>query len=212
MYQPAQPMPLAAAHRGHVRTIALTCAVVVAMIAGPAAAGWTLDPSRSHLSFVTIKAKDVGEVNSFQEMNGTIGDDGQVTVALFLDSVETLIPIRNERMREFLFETANYKGALLTAKVEPSVINGLQPGQIAEITAEANLLLHGQTQPMTVTMQTVKLPDNTLMVASTKPLIVDAAKFGLSEGVEKLRELAGLDSISHAVPVSFVMTFVPAEN
>jgi hypothetical protein len=41
---------------------------------------------------------------------------------------------------------------------------------------------------------------------------VDAAKFGLSDGVEKLREIAGLDSISHAVPVSFVMTFVPAQE
>jgi len=47
-----------------------------------------------------------------------------------------------------------------------------------------------------------------VMVASTKPLIVDAAKFGMTEGVEKLREIAGLQSISNAVPVSFVMTFV----
>jgi hypothetical protein len=29
----------------------------------------------------------------------------------------------------------------------------------------------------------------------------------LSEGVEKLRELAGLPSISQSVPVSLVMTF-----
>jgi hypothetical protein len=49
------------------------------------------------------------------------------------------------------------------------------------------------------------------MVAATKPLIVDATKFGLSDGIEKLREIAGLSSISHAVPVTFVMTFVAGE-
>lgn len=186
-------------------------ALALALAAGSVSAGWTMDPARSHLSYVSIKAKDVGEVNTFKEMAGTITDDGQVTVSMFLDSVETLIPIRNERMREFLFETTNYQDATLTAKVEPAIIAELQPGQITEITAEGNLSLHGETQPMIISMQAAKLDDGTVMAASTKPLIVDAAKFGLTDGVEKLREIAGLASISHAVPVTFVMTFVAAE-
>ncbi len=175
----------------------------------PSLAGWTMDPSRSHLSFVTIKAKDVGEVNSFQEIAGGIDDDGQVQVAMALDSVETLIPIRNERMREILFQTTNYKDATLTAKVDPAIMAGMAPGEIERISAEAALSLHGQRQPMILDVQAVKLPDGSVMVASVKPLIVDAEKFGLGEGVEKLREIAGLDSISHAVPVSFVLTFTP---
>jgi polyisoprenoid-binding protein YceI len=177
----------------------------------PAAAGWNMDPARSHVTFVSIKAKDVGEVNTFKEMSGTISDDGNVAVSMFLDSVETLVPIRNERMRELLFDTTDYKEATLTAKVDPSIIADMQPGQITEITAEGNLSLHGEVQPMIISMQAAKLDGGTVMVASTKPLIVDAAKFGLSDGVEKLREIAGLESISHAVPVTFVMTFVDGE-
>jgi polyisoprenoid-binding protein YceI len=145
-------------------------------------------------------------------MAGTIDDNGQVTVSMFLDSVETLVPIRNERMREILFETTNYKEATLTAKIDPAIIAGMESGQIAEITAEGNLSLHGATQPMIISMQAAKLGDGTVMVASTKPLIVDAAKFGLTDGIEKLREIAGLASISHAVPVTFVMTFVSAQE
>jgi hypothetical protein len=179
--------------------------------AGPAAAGWTLDPSRSHVTYVTIKAKDVGEVNVFEEMSGGIGDDGQVAISLALDSVETLVPIRNERMREILFQTTNYKDAVLTAKVDPSTIDSMAPGQIVEIAAEGLLSLHGEQQPMVVQAQAARLDDGTVMVASVKPLIVDAAKFGLSDGVEKLREIAGLDSISHAVPVSFVLVFTAGE-
>ncbi|WP_295884024.1 YceI family protein [uncultured Thiohalocapsa sp.] len=212
MFQFRRPAQLTAVPHNGLR-LALTAAVAaLALAAGPVAAGWSMDPTRSHLSFVSIKAKDVGEVNTFKEMTGTISDDGQVTVSMFLDSVETLIPIRNERMREFLFETTNYKDATLSAKVEPATIAGMEPGQITPLTAEGNLSLHGSIQPMIIEMQAVKLADGTVMVASTKPLIVDAAKFGLSDGVETLREIAGLDSISHAVPVTFVMTFVPAQE
>ncbi|MCG6941993.1 MAG: YceI family protein [Thiohalocapsa sp.] len=189
----------------------LTAALIAVALAGPAAAGWTMDPTRSHLAFVSIKAEDVAEVNTFKEMSGTISDDGNVTVTMALDSVETLVPIRNERMRQFLFDTADYKDATLTAKVEPAVIADMQPGQISTITAEGNLSLHGTTQPMVIKMQAAKLDDGTVMVASIEPLIVDATKFGLSEGIEKLREIAGLSSISHAVPVTFVMTFVAGE-
>jgi len=186
--------------------------LVLALFTAPALAEWSLDPSRSHLAFVSIKAKDIGEVHSFQEMTGTIGEDGQVTVSLMLDSVETLIPIRNERMREFLFETTNYKDATLSAKVDSAIIAGMKPGEIVDVSAEGILSLHGEQQPMILSMQAAKLDNGTVMVASTKPLIVDAAKFGMSDGVEKLREIAGLASISNAVPVSFVMTFVESPS
>jgi len=190
---------------------ALISMLFLMVSAGPVVAGWTLDPSRSHLTYVTIKAKDVGEVNVFEEMSGSIGDDGQVEISMALDSVETLVPIRNERMRELLFQTADYKDAVLTAKVDPSIIDNMAPGQIEEIAAEGVLSLHGQQQPMVVQVQAARLDDGTVMVASVKPLIVDAGKFGLSDGVEKLREIAGLDSISHAVPVSFVLVFTAGE-
>jgi polyisoprenoid-binding protein YceI len=141
-------------------------------------------------------------------MAGTIAPDGQAKIVLMLDSVETLIPIRDERMREFLFDTADYKEAVLTAKIDPERIKSMAVGEIAEITAEGVLALHGQTQPMVLVVQAAKVSANTVMVASVKPLVIDAAKFGMSDGVEKLRELAGLAAISNAVPVNFVLTFV----
>ncbi len=182
------------------------------LLSAPAIAGWNLDPQRSHLAFITIKAKDIAEVHSFTVMEGGIADDGQVQVALMLDSVETLVPIRNERMREVLFDTTDYKDATLTAKIDPALVNDMAVGEIRVIEAEGSLSLHGQTQPMTLQVQAAKVADDSLMVASSKPLVVDAAKFGMSDGVEKLREIAGLDSISNAVPVSFVMTFVKSAD
>ena len=182
--------------------------IASALLSAPAWADWTLDPARSHLAFISIKAKDVAEVHTFNEVKGRITPDGQANVALMLDSVETLIPVRNERMREFLFQTTDYKEAVLSAKIDPALIKGMATGAITTITAEGTLSLHGQTQPMTLLMQVAKVSDNTVMVASARPLVVDAAKFGMTDGVEKLREIAGLAAISNAVPVSFVLTFV----
>ena len=196
-----------------VRGPAAAVAVFAATLAAaPAWADWTLDPARSHLAFVSIKAKDVAEVNTFKEIKGSIAADGEARVALMLDSVDTLVPIRNERMRQFLFDTADYKEAVLTAKLDPAQIKAMAVGEIADLTAEGTLSLHGQTQPMTRAVQAARVADNTVMVASVKPLVVDATKFGMTEGVEKLREIAGLAAISNAVPVSFVLTFVDGGN
>ena len=186
--------------------------LAIGFCTGSVLADWTLDPDRSHLTFISIKAKDVAEVHTFKEMSGRVGDDGKVSLSMMLDSVETLIPIRNERMREFLFKTTDYKEAVLDATIDPAIISGMNAGDVATITAEGNLSLHGQVQQMTLVLQAAKVADNTVVVAAAKPLIVDAAKFGMSEGVEKLREIAGLASISNAVPVTFALTFVEAAN
>lgn len=177
-------------------------------LATPAFAGWNLDPARSHLSFISVKAKDVAEVHTFNDISGSIDEDGQAKVVLMLDSVETLIPIRNERMRELLFETMNFKEAVLSAKVDPETISNMLVGEIMALSAEGTLSLHGVEQAVTLNMQAARVAKDMIMIASAQPVVVDAAKFGLDEGVEKLREIAGLPSISNAVPVSFVMTFV----
>jgi polyisoprenoid-binding protein YceI len=184
--------------------------LLAALLSAPVQADWTLDPARSHLSFISIKAKDVAEIHTFKEMTGVIDGDGNVSLTLMLDSVETLVPIRNERMREFLFDTTDYKEAVLRAKVDPAAVAGLGVGEVTTITAEGNLSLHGAEQPMTMLFQVAKLSSDAVMAASAKPLVIDAAKFGLEDGIEKLREIAGLASISHAVPVTFVVTFVDA--
>ena len=185
----------------------LTTGLVCTSITPLLAAEWTLNPAQSHLSYVSIKAGHIGEVNHFTEIDGQIDSDGQVLIETSLDSVETLVPIRNERMREILFKTANYTDATLSAKIDRAQIDAMQPGDILDVVAESTLSLHGEQQPLVLKMQVAKLDADTLMVASTEPVVLDAGNFGLSEGIEKLREIAGLESISRAVPVSFVMTF-----
>jgi hypothetical protein len=58
------------------------------------------------LSFVSTKAGAVAEVHRFTSLRGGIDARGNVAIAIFLRSIDTLMPIRDERMRELLFEMA----------------------------------------------------------------------------------------------------------
>lgn len=191
----------------HLIPALLTTTLAGALSVPNALAGWTLDPEQSQVAFVSIKSHDIGEAHHFTKLAGQVDDTGEAQVEIPLASVETLIPIRNERMREMLFKTAEYETATLSAKIDPSLLSAMQPGDIQPVVAESTLSLHGASQPLTLSMLAAKVDADTLMVASSKPVILDAANFGLGEGVEKLREIAGLERISKAVPVTFVLTF-----
>ena len=139
-------------------------------------------------------------------------DEGNVTVSIDLDSVDTAIQIRDERMREMLFETGEYPTATLVTTVDPQAVNALEPGASAEMTVEGQLMLHGATVSLTIEMTVARLSESRVMAVSQKPMIVNASQVGLLEGVERLRAVAGLPTISPAVPVTFVMTFDATSN
>jgi polyisoprenoid-binding protein YceI len=167
---------------------------------------WTLDNSVSRLSFVSTKAGTVAEVHRFDDLSGALGNDGRFTVSIDLDSVDTAIDIRDQRMRDMLFETADFPTATLTAQLDLREIEGIGPGGQADITTEAQLDIHGVNASLTVHATVARLDERTLLVTSSEPLVVTASQFGLGAGVEKLREIAGLPSISPAVPVTFRLT------
>ena len=190
-------------------TLTLSLGLCFAAIAAPAAdmTAWTLDNARSQLSFVSVKAGDVAEVHTFDRLSGTVQADGSVEVRIELASVDTLIPIRDERVREVLFETVRFPTASLIGRVELDALLALAPGEVASLSMEGQLLIKDQSLVVTLDLLAARLSDDTMLVSSRKPVVVNAASVGLADGVEKLREIAGLPSISKAVPVSFVLVF-----
>lgn len=177
-------------------------------IAAPARADWSLDNAGSTLSFVTIKAQDVAEVHTFHELSGAVGSDGRARVVIQLASVDTMIPIRDERMRDMLFETSLFPTADVTAKLDIAKLTKMAPGTSEVVTTELVLSLHDATLPITTDLRIARLAADRVLITTVKPLIVNAGAVGLADGVEQLREVAGLPSISKAVPVSFVLQFV----
>ncbi len=170
-------------------------------------AHWTLNNDFSQLSFVTVKAGSVGEVHKFKSLTGTLTDKGALSVNIQLASVDTLIPIRDERMQEFLFETSLFPTATFTASLDMEGINQLQVGASSVLEVTGVLAIKETELPLTIQVVATQVESRRVLVNSLQPIIVNADAFGLSQGVEKLRELAGLPSISPAVPISFFLTF-----
>ncbi|MCK8045280.1 YceI family protein [Shewanella sp. 1CM18E] len=166
---------------------------------------WNVDSDSSNVNFISIKKGDIAEVHHFKSMAGTYDDNGQFSFSVSLASVVTNVDIRDERMGSLLFEVDKYPKLTLTAKVDPNLVKDLAVGSVKVTTIDGEVDLHGQKQKMAFNVSIAKLSDSHLLVSSVMPVIVNADSFGLTAGVEKLREIAGLSAISKAVPVTFTL-------
>jgi len=175
-----------------------------------ASADWELDDTESAVNFVSIKNNSVGEVHTFTSLVGFIGAAGNVQLTISLDSVETLIDVRNERMREMLFETVKFPVAQITAQVDTALLAEVAGGNTVTTDLPVTLTLHGQEKALTISVVIVGEDDGSLRVLSTRPVVINAADFGLDGGVTALQEIVGLQSISNAVPVTLQLLFVQA--
>ena len=82
----------------------------------------------------------------------------------------------------------------------------MAPGNSDSMQLNFSLEMHGASRSYSAGVKVTRLAGG--LVASTiKPIVVTAEDFGLQSGVEALREVAGLPSISRAVPVSFTIQF-----
>lgn len=188
------------------RLIKLVAGLAVALNSAWALADWQLSNDQSQLSFVSTKAGNIAEIHHFKQLGGGISGN-QANVTIDLASIDSLIPIRDDRMKSMLFEVGKFAQANIDASIDSNVFDAMAIGDSNQISLDASLSLHGETSPITVQTVVTKLSNSRLMVTTWQPVIVNAATFKLVEGVEKLREVAGLPSISQSVPVSFVLVF-----
>ena len=90
--------------------------------------------------------------------------------------------------------------------IPPAPFKG-KVGETYKDSIRFNLSLHGLSKEMAADVRVVKLAKNRILAVSVNPIIVNADQYNLLEGVEKLREVANLPSISTAVPVTFSLIF-----
>ena len=186
----------------------ISIALILSMLISiPAEAGWTLNNDESTLSFVSTKAINAAEVQKFSTLEGIVDDSGQAHVSIDLSSIDSAIELRDDRMREMLFETGMHPTAEMTARIDMAALGKLSSGDSATMTVMGELALHGETAALTFDVVVARLGEGKLLVISQKPVIIGAQQFRLTQGIEKLREIAGLPSISTSVPVSFVLSF-----
>lgn len=188
------------------RALSLLTMALLPLMSASALAQWSLDNEASTLSFVTIKADHVAEAHTFDQLSGSLSRTGELNVEILLSSVNTLIPIRNERMQAMLFETNVFPAATVSAEVNVGDLAGMSAGSQRQQAVPFTLNMHGMEQTYTADVMITRLSGG-LQATTLKPILVTAEQHGLVSGVDALREVAGLPSISRAVPVTFSLTF-----
>ena len=187
-----------------------TCfAVALAMSAllSPLAfADWQIGPG-SQVQFVSIKNNTVGEVSHFETLSGSVTDAGDVEVRVVLNSVETNVGIRNERMKTMLFEVGLYPEAVITAQLDAEAIATMSDGGVANVALQIDL--HGQTVTKDAQLN-IAVTDQGVSATTTQPILLTAAEFGLEGGVAALQAVAGLNAISRVIPVTVTLQLVSA--
>lgn len=171
-----------------------------------AVADWTLNNEASVLNFVSVKKNTIGETHRFNQLTGTISQDGAFKASIKLASVNTNIAIRDERMKTMLFDLANFP----LADISGNTVNTFKAPAAGEVKTEAvklQLAINGKNIPLEARLRVVGLGKQGLLVSTIEPLLLDAAALGYTEGVDKLREVAQLPSISTVVPVTFSLVF-----
>jgi polyisoprenoid-binding protein YceI len=151
----------------------------------------------------------IEEVQTFRQIDGSVGDDGKLVFDVELASVETNIGLRNERIKEILFKVADNPKAVFTGIVDARRLNALPAGSSVDMDVIGQLTLNGQSRPLTASVRVVKLASGALLVGTRVPLVVNLKDYGLQDGVEALRAVMNLDVLASAAPVSFSVLLKP---
>ena len=189
------------------RTLPIRLIVAVGLILSSVSvqAAWQLVNESSQLNFISVKANHIAETHTFDLLSGFITDRGQAQLSIDLASVETGIKIRNARMQNMLFNVVSFPQAEITTELNLGELTSLTAPIVKLISARLSLV--GQSTQVQGDVLVVPVDDNTVSVTTVAPIVVNANALELVNGIEALREVAGLPSISYSVPVTFSLTF-----
>ena len=176
-----------------------------------AVADWRVDPEGSHVGFASVKNDIIAENHTFTEVAGRVSATGAAEISITLASVETLIPIRNERMQTLLFNIAEFPMASVRSQVPTHELATMNTGESRVLNIDIVIDLHGAGVKKKVPVKVTSLGSDSFDVSSLGPIVVHASQFALSDSVEALRKIAGLQSIDLMVPVTFDLRLVAAD-
>ena len=92
--------------------------IASSLFSSAAYADWILDAENSNISYGTVKNDMIGENNTFKTISGHLNNDGQIDIEIDLSSIDTLIEIRDGRMRDIVFKVSENATAKLSGEID----------------------------------------------------------------------------------------------
>jgi polyisoprenoid-binding protein YceI len=186
-----------------------TIAVIFGLLSPHTHADWVLNPQNANFTFVTTKAVTNTETQRFTKLDGSVSKDGFIDVAIDLSSVETGVGIRNERMISMLFEIGHYsKYARFTGQAPDGLIQLAKKNGVAKANIDGLLEMHGVKQAQKISVMIFSEKQN-LWVTTSQPILIGASNFGMTGGIEALKNIVALPSINDVISANFVLEFSP---
>ncbi|SFV86053.1 hypothetical protein MNB_SUP05-SYMBIONT-4-282 [hydrothermal vent metagenome] len=167
---------------------------------------YSVDSRNSAVNFSTVKKQYVVEPAVFKHIEGKISDSGDVKISVYLDSIDTKIPIRDSRIENLFFKVVDFPKAIIKAKIDMKKIKSIAYYKQMEI--PATLAFYGKTKTIKLNVLVAKTYKSRLLITSMQPIIINASDYGIpAENLVKLAKTVGGISLSNKAAVNFVLTF-----
>ena len=171
---------------------------------------WESDSNQ--ISFLSIKVtqqkNSITEQSAFTDSKAMLDKDGNFTLTIDLNSVKTNIDIRDQRLKDWVFETAQFGTATVSGKVDADAVNKLAVGEVLKLDQALVLDIHGQKVNLQAELNVQRVADDKILVNTLTPVVLDTKAMKMEKGVMQLVEVMALSSIVEQVPVSFSGEFM----
>ncbi len=135
-------------------------------------------PLEPHLS--DHQNTHLAEVHQFRKISGEMTDQGMADLSIDLTGIDFGIPIRDERMQEFLFETNSFSSATLSVVIPVEAMQKAHSGVSQTLELKGKLMLHGSKEEVSVPVMIVPAQDKQVVITSLQPVLIHADSFVLT--------------------------------
>lgn len=182
-----------------------SCGLVLALLSCQVAA-WNIDRERSQISYLSSKLvvqsyQSIVENNFFASFSGSVSADGKLQLVIDADSVKTGVEIRDQRVHLHAFDSKNHPQIILTAALNRN-LDAIKVGEIQVHELSGTLMMRGVSNPVSAQVVVVRATDNSLLVQTLSPVVINAADYKMAEAFEQLKGMVGLFNIPQLIPVS----------
>ncbi|MBO6919455.1 MAG: YceI family protein [Rhizobiaceae bacterium] len=173
-----------------------------------AANDWSVNEDLSSLTYVSTKKEHVAKNHVISGISGGVDASGNLSISLDMDTVDSEIEVRDQRMKDWLYKVDSFPAATFSAEIDLDEYSSLEVGESTESFVEGELSLVGITTEIEFDVLVTRTGEDSVIVNTAAPVIVSANNLQINEVVEALKSSVQLSSISDSVPVYMTIVLV----
>ncbi|WP_106477410.1 hypothetical protein [Phytohalomonas tamaricis] len=180
------------------------CAVTTLLFATGAHAAWQFDPAQSQITAAVTDQTASGNVthtHRINKLNGTISDDGQMTLPLKLSQLDVISNLG--QLPPWLSSFSDSQMAIIEADIEPSWLTNLGVGDTMTRTLPITVRGDRFTRSERVPLRLERLSQNDYTVTTAEPINVDTQQLMQLENAQTIMSMLGYHKLTGTIPINF---------